>query len=88
MTPPNIVGALKARPTSSLVDLLRSLDTPGVTGVRQVIRNWIIEEIETRHDVAHAMDRWVTNDHTALTYVEALIGALPSGCVDLVAVAS
>lgn len=88
MIPPNIAEALRARSTATLVDLLQTLDTLGLSGVRLATRNWIIEEIEERYDVAHAMDRWVMNDHSHLTYVEALIAALPLDYADPVGAVS
>lgn len=49
--------------------------------VMRKTRLWIIEEIEHRYDVRDAMDAWAVNVNTKLSYVEALIRALPDDAV-------
>lgn len=47
----------------------------------RIARAWMIEAIEARHDVAAAMDAWADEDDYGMTYVEALLAALPMEAV-------
>jgi hypothetical protein len=72
------------RTTSQLVELARLTETQldaTPTGQRAAlhrVRLWILEELETRHNLTAAMDRWVLDDNDPdLSYTEALIRAIP-----------
>jgi hypothetical protein len=90
MIPDSIAVTFKETSTRDLVTALINIDALGadLNEQERTTRAWLIEEIESRHDVTRAMDRWVMNDHSRLTYVEALVKALPDDYADLVGAVS
>jgi hypothetical protein len=75
---------VSSRTTSQLVELARMTEqqlTAKPKGQRATlhrVRLWILEELETRHSLTAAMDKWVMDDKDPeLSYTEALIQAIP-----------
>jgi hypothetical protein len=75
-------AVLAGQTTSELVAALLIVDAATKTPETRQARRWIIEAIEARHpEVDAKMDAWAADDDTDLTYVEALIAALPLSAV-------
>jgi hypothetical protein len=75
-------AVLAGQTTSKLVAALLIVDAATKTPETRQSRLWIIEAIEARHpEVDAKMDAWAADDDTDLTYVEALIAALPLSAV-------
>ena len=69
---------LAGTPTRNLIEALLILDAAStLTTDQRLAKAWTCEEIERRYDVEAAMDAWADVDDHGMTYVEALIAALP-----------
>ena len=67
MTTPNLIAMMVANTGTDATD--------------RMVSAWIAEEVESRYDVAEAMDAWADDIDTEMTYTEALIAALPAEAV-------
>ena len=75
-------NVLAGQTTAELVAALLVADAATKTPETRQARIWIIDAIEARYpEVNAAMDAWAADDDTDLTYVEALIAALPLSAV-------
>lgn len=73
---------LNEQSTSELVAALLVIDAATKTPDTRRARLWLIETIEARYpEVNAAMDAWAADADTELTYVEALVAALPLSAV-------
>jgi hypothetical protein len=75
-------AVLAGQTTAELVAALLVADAVTKTPETRQARMWIIEAIEARYPEVNAdMDAWAADVETELTYVEALIAALPVAAV-------